>query len=347
MRNNMHQEDYLVSSKKVSCYFDTDFSYLENLVSKNNAVLITDEHVLAQHSAKFDGWKTISIKAGEQYKQQSTADALIKKLIDHKADRATFIIGIGGGVVTDITGYVASVYMRGIKFGFIPTTILAMVDAALGGKNGVDVGLYKNLVGTITQPEFLLYDYSFLTTLPHDQWVNGFAEIIKHACIKDEMLFSYLENNSLDFFTSSIEKNDLLIKKNVEIKYSLVTNDELETGDRKLLNFGHTLGHAIENIYTLPHGYAVSIGISAACIISEQLNNFSSSEKERVIFLLQKYHLPVTINFNKEKIWELLLLDKKKYGDTLNFILLDKIGQATIKPVPLAQLSQIINDMQF
>src|SRR6185436_3555966 len=175
----MHQENYLVSSKKVTCYFDADFSCLEKLVSKQSTVLVTDEHVLFRHAKKFEGWKTISIRPGEEYKQQTTADYLIKQLIKLKADRETFIIGIGGGVVTDIAGYVASIYMRGVKFGFIPTTILAMVDASLGGKNGIDVGLHKNLVGTINQPEFLLYDYSFLSTLPADQWVNGFAEVIK------------------------------------------------------------------------------------------------------------------------------------------------------------------------
>ncbi|MEO6456003.1 MAG: 3-dehydroquinate synthase [Ginsengibacter sp.] len=343
----MHQENYFVSSKKVTCYFDADLSHLEDLVSKDNAVIITDEHVYSGHSQKLDGWKTILIKPGEQYKQQATVEHLISQLIELKADRQTFIIGIGGGVVTDITGYVASVYMRGVKFGFVPTTILAMTDAALGGKNGVDVGLYKNLAGTINQPEFLLYDYSFLSTLPAEQWVNGFAEIIKHACIKDEKLFSYLEENSIDFFKASPQKTDLLIKTNVAIKYNIVTNDEYETGDRKLLNFGHTLGHAIENIYTLPHGHAVSIGIAAACTISEQLNNFPTSQTARIISLLKRYNLPVNIKFDKDKIWEMLLLDKKKAKGSMNFILLNKIGEAIIKPIPLEQLHEIFNHLEL
>jgi 3-dehydroquinate synthase len=343
----MHQQDYFVSLKKVTCYFGADFLFLESLIPKHNTVVITDEHVFSQHKKKFEGYKIIVIKPGEQYKQQATADDIIKQLIELNADRGTFIIGIGGGVVTDIAGYVASVYMRGVRFAFIPTTILAMVDASLGGKNGVDVGLYKNLVGTINQPEFLLYDYSFLTTLPKEQWINGFAEVIKHACIKDEKLFSYLENNSLEFFESSTEKTDLLIKTNVAIKHNIVSDDEFETGDRKLLNFGHTLGHAIENMHSLPHGHSVSIGIAAACTISKQLNDFSSAEMERVLSLLRKYHLPVTKEFDKDKMWELLLLDKKKSGDSINFILLNKIGEAIIKPVPLVQLREIFNDIQL
>ena len=337
----MHQENYFFSSKKCTCYFATDFSYLEKLVSKEKTVIITDENIGALHPKKFDAWKTIVIKAGEENKQQATVDYIIKELINIKADRETFIVGVGGGVVTDIAGYAASVYMRGIRFGFVPTTILAMVDASIGGKNGIDVGIYKNLVGSIKQPEFLLFDYSFLETLPQDQWINGFAEIIKHACIKDEDLFTWLEDNSVEFFQSSVEKTNELIKRNVAIKYNVVSKDEFETGERKLLNFGPTLGHAIENIYLLPRGNAVSIGMVAACNISREINNFSATDETRVIELLRKYHLPVELNFADDKVWEVLLMDKKKSGDTMNFILLNKIGDAIVKPIPLAQLQQL------
>lgn len=343
----MHQQDYLISSKKYPAYFDTDFSYLEKLVLKQNAIIITDENVAPNHTNKLIGWKSIVVRAGEEHKQQATIDYIIKELITLKADRDTFIIGVGGGVVTDMAGYAASVYMRGVKFAFVPTTILAMADAAIGGKNGIDVGLYKNLVGTINQPQFLLFDYSFLQTLSHEQFVNGFAEIIKHACIKDDHLFTFLEENTLSFFKSDTQKIDKLIKQNVTIKYNVVANDEFEKGDRKLLNFGHTIGHAIENIYSLPHGHAVSIGMAAACIISEKINNFSPAETEQIISLLKKYHLPVTINFDKEKVWEILILDKKKSGNYINFVLLNKIGNAVVKAVPLDQLREIFNNIQL
>jgi 3-dehydroquinate synthase len=334
----MHQENYFFSSRKCTCYFNADFSYLEKLVTKEIAVIITDENIASSHSKKFEGWKTIVIKPGEQSKQQETVNYIIRELINTKADRNTFIIGAGGGVVTDIAGYVASIYMRGVKFGFVPTTILAMVDASIGGKNGIDVGTYKNLVGAIRQPEFLLYDYSFLQTLPESQWINGFAEIIKHASIKDAELFSMLENNTLEYFQSSSEKIDELIKRNVSIKCKVVSEDEFETGERKLLNFGHTLGHSIENIYELPHGNAVSIGMAAACDISNKINNFSTAEATRVKELIKAYHLPIELDFNSDKIWEVLLMDKKRTGETMNFILLNKIGEAIIKPVPLTQL---------
>ncbi len=341
------QVDYAFTSKKVSCFFDTDFLFFEQLVKdKKNTIIITDENVFAHHQSKFEGWKVIVIKAGEEYKQQPTVDFIINELIKHQADRKTFIVGIGGGVVTDITGYAASVYMRGVKFGFIPTTILAMVDASIGGKNGIDVGLYKNLVGTIRQPDFLLYDYSFLNTLPHAQWVNGFAEIIKHACIKDADLFSFLEDNSIESFKKSKEKLINLIEKNVQIKTAIVLEDEFESGNRKLLNFGHTFGHAIENEYKLLHGHAVSIGMVMAASISEEINDFYSTQKQRLIRLIEKYELPASIPYDAGRIMEIMLLDKKKESQHIHYILLDDIGKAVIKPIPVAQLEDLITVYQ-
>jgi 3-dehydroquinate synthase len=257
------------------------------------------------------------------------------------ADRQSFIVGVGGGVITDIAGFAASIYMRGIKFGFVPTSILAMVDASVGGKNGIDVGVYKNLVGIIRHPDFLLYDYSFLETLPDSEWINGFAEIIKHSCIKDEKMFEVLAGKSFTDFQRSKEQIGKLVESNVDIKYNVVANDEFETGERKLLNFGHTIGHAIENTAKLPHGSAVSIGMVAACIISEKINNFSKEGTQKVKELLTKYHLPVAFDFDKEETWNILLHDKKKSGRDMNFVVLDKIGKASIKKINLTDLREI------
>jgi 3-dehydroquinate synthetase len=157
----MLKKSYQFSSAKVTYYFDGDFTQLGKLVDKTHTVVVTDENVFQAYPGKFKGYNTIVLKAGEEHKVQATANYIIDQLIGYRADRKTLLIGVGGGVVTDITGYVAAVYMRGIRAAFVPTTILAMVDAAIGGKNGIDVGVYKNLVGTIRQPEFLLYDYSF------------------------------------------------------------------------------------------------------------------------------------------------------------------------------------------
>ena len=209
----MDQKEYEFREQKVNVYFDGNFTMLTEIVDKESAVLITDDIIYSHHSEKFDGWKTIVLRAGEKYKNQKTVDEIINRLIELHADRQTFIVGVGGGVVTDITGYAASVYMRGVQFGFVPTSILGMVDASVGGKNGVDVGVYKNLVGTITHPRFLLYDYSFLETLPEKEWINGFAEIIKHACIRDRDMFDFLKENTLGYFRDSKQNIGSLIQK--------------------------------------------------------------------------------------------------------------------------------------
>ena len=325
--------EHLFSEKQVRYYFDADFSYLEQIVPKEQTILITDENVFASQSAKFSGWKTIVIKPGEEFKQQKAVDKIFQQLIAFEADRKTFIVGVGGGVVTDITGYAASVYMRGLKFGFVPTTILAMVDASIGGKNGVDVGIFKNLVGLIKQPEFLLFDYSLLQTLPQEHWINGFAEIIKHACIKDKDLFEILEHESLEHFQSDRNKLANLIERNVAIKTAVVLKDEFEQADRRLLNFGHTLGHAIENNYQLLHGHAISIGMMAACSISVELNHFDLAEKKRIAGLFHQYGLPSHLQIDNGKIWEILKMDKKRAGKEMNFVLLNKIGDAVVHPI--------------
>jgi len=262
------------------------------------------------HKKRFSNWRVIVLQPGEEQKTQATVDSIIAQLIMMQADRKTTLIGVGGGVITDITGYTASVYMRGIKFGFVPSTLLSMVDASIGGKNGVDVGPYKNLAGTIRQPDFLLYDSSFLRSLPHAEWVNGFAEIIKHACIKDSRLFSELEEHNLKHYKNDKDALSKLVQKNAMIKSNVVMADEFEQGERKLLNFGHTWGHAIETNYALPHGHAVSIGMVMACRLSEQLNGFKGTD--RVVELLEKYGLPVEMEVDKKKVFEVLKMDKKK-----------------------------------
>jgi len=346
MKNKkMIEKKYQFSKESVKVYFDAGFEALQELTDKENTILITDDNIFSSQSGRFDGWKTIVLKAGEKFKNQKTVDEIINRLIELNADRQTFIIGVGGGVITNITGYAASVYMRGVKFAFVPTSILAMVDASIGGKNGIDVGVYKNLVGVINQPQFLLFDYTFLETLPEKEWINGFAEIIKHACIKDVNMFDFLKEKSLGYFRSSLENIGKLVQQNVEIKYNIVANDERETGDRKLLNFGHTLGHAIENTANLPHGSAISIGMMVACHISETINNFSKVETEKIKELISQYHLPVSFETNKEKAWEILLHDKKKSGNDMNFIVLDEIGKASVKKIPLPQLREIFNSL--
>ncbi|HKZ67226.1 MAG TPA: 3-dehydroquinate synthase family protein, partial [Chitinophagaceae bacterium] len=245
------------------------------------------------------------------------------------------------GVITDITGYVASVYMRGLRFGFVPTSLLALVDASIGGKNGIDVGVYKNMVGVIRQPSFILHDMIFLNTLPQTEWENGFAEIIKHACIKDAAMFRQLEESSFKSYQGKKTSICELVQRNAIIKAKVVQQDEFEKNERRLLNFGHTLGHALENQYELLHGQAVSIGITYACHISEQLTGFKQTEK--VVKVLEQYGLPTYASFDKQKAFEVLKMDKKRERKEMNYVLLEKIGKGVVKSIPLDQLKEIIS----
>ncbi len=339
----MNKLQYKFSGKTTTCYLDADFAYLEKLVDKGHTVLITDEHIFAGQQKKFGGWNTIVIHAGEQYKVQATVDSVIQQLIDLGADRTTTLIGVGGGVVTDLTGYIGAIYMRGLTVGFVPTSILAMVDASIGGKNGIDVGVYKNMVGTIRQPAFLLYDYSLLKTLPREEWVNGFAEIIKHAAIRDAALFRELEKNKLSTYQKDKSALARLIRRNVTIKSTVVEKDEFEHGERRLLNFGHTLGHAIENLYGLSHGQAISIGMVAACMISEQFTPFTDTD--RVMSTLKKYGLPTLAEFDPKEVMNVLRRDKKKVKDTMNYVLLNKIGVGIVKPIPVTELEKLLQSI--
>ncbi len=338
----MKRIQYRFSNTSTVFYFDAPFAQLKKLADKKNAIIITDEHIFKAHPLKFKGWSCIVLKPGEEFKVQATVEAIIDQLIEMEADRKTTLVGVGGGVVTDITGYVASVYMRGLPFGFVPTSLLAMVDASIGGKNGIDVGVYKNMVGIIRQPSFLLYDVSLLSSLPDTEWRNGFAEIIKHACIKDAAMFSLLGKNDLKAFQSNKKLIAALVERNAKIKIKVVQNDEFEKGERRLLNYGHTLGHALENQYELSHGQAVSIGMTYASHISAQQLGFK--EADRVVQLIQQYGLPTYARFDNKKVFEVLKMDKKRVKKDINFILLEKIGKGVIQSIPLNKLEKIIQD---
>lgn len=332
----MKEESFSFSRATVAYYSEVGFSALRQLVPQEQCVLLTDENVYQAHAAKFADWKHILIPAGEQHKQQRTVDHIIARLMQLEADRQTLLIGVGGGVVTDITGYTASIYMRGIDCAYVPTTLLNLVDASIGGKTGVDVGAYKNIVGSFRHPRFILQDLDFLTTLPHTEWINGFAEIIKHACIRDKALFKHLSQHRPEDFMQNKELLAALIHNNIRHKFAVVQADEFEKAERKLLNFGHSIGHAIENLCALPHGRAVAVGMMAAAFISEKEVGFVETEALRR--LLQQYQLPVSVSFEPGEVFQLLKLDKKRMQQSINFVLLRSIGDAFIQPIGLDRL---------
>lgn len=334
----MTKKTYAYSSGKVDVFFDTSFSQLNKIVDRKKAILITDENIFKAHKIKFKNWNVITLKAGESYKIQPTADAIVEQLIAFQADRSSVLVGVGGGVITDLTGYVASIYMRGIQFGFVPTSLLAMVDASIGGKNGIDVGEYKNMVGVIRQPSFLYYDSNFLSTLPRQEWVNGFAEIIKHGAVLDAKLFKQLSAISLKDLKEDKKLLTAIIRRNVELKSSVVKQDEFEQGDRKLLNFGHTLGHALETQYELTHGQAVALGMVFAAWLSERLLGFKHAATVEQV--LMQYGLPTRSVFDVDRVFEILKMDKKRANKNMRFVLLSKLGKGQIVEIPLTTLKK-------
>lgn len=340
----MKQLKIKFSSGATTLYLAAGFSHLKKIADQKACVLLTDENIYKAHRQRFKGWNVIVLKSGESYKVQPTIDALVAQLIEMEAGRSTTLVGVGGGVITDITGYLAAVYMRGLKFGFVPTSILGMVDASIGGKNGIDVGDYKNMVGTIKQPDFILHDMAFLKSLPQQEWVNGFAEVIKHACIKDKKMFEELEQKSLRQFQQKQKTICELVQRNTMVKVNVVKRDEFERNERRMLNFGHTLGHALETQYELLHGQAISIGMAFACYVSEKLCGFK--ETERVEQLLSQYHLPMAAAFDKQRVFNILKMDKKREKRQMNFVLLNKIGKAVVHPVSLVQLEKLLTNWE-
>ena len=329
--------------KDVQLRINVSFQEVSAYRDEKKILIITDENIFDLHREKLSQYPCIRIGAGEANKTQGTADNIIQEMLEMNIDKSWLIVGVGGGVVTDITGYVASVFKRGISLALVPTTILAMTDAALGGKNGVNVGIYKNMVGTTYRPEFILFDYSFLDTLPRAEWINGFAEIIKHACIKDTEMFSELEQHSVDHYITNRAALRELVEKNIAIKTAVVANDEFETGERYQLNFGHTFGHAIENLYGLPHGHAISIGMVMAAKISQAVSGLDASSVQKIIKLLGQYHLPISLDTDPVSVLDALKNDKKRAGDHINFVLLNRIGEASVKLLSFDRLRELLS----
>ncbi|HQE11181.1 MAG TPA: 3-dehydroquinate synthase [Flavipsychrobacter sp.] len=333
-------QSFQFPSGKVQYWFQSSIQQFPEIISNAPCVLLTDSHLYELYPSFFSSYPTIVIAAGESTKSMETLSVIMQQLINFEVDKTYYFIGVGGGVVTDIAGLVASTYMRGIRLGLMPTSLLAMVDAAIGGKNGVNVDVYKNMVGTIRQPEFILFDHQFLNTLPDEEWSNGFAEIIKYACLFDEVMLMTLDKNDINYYKQQEADLQQLIQQCVLLKNKVVLEDEREQQQRKLLNFGHTVGHAIENNYSLSHGKAVAIGMVVASKLSVMLEQLPSTFIHTLEKILQQYQLPITYAFDPEVISRTLKMDKKRQQETIDFILLKAIGKARIRKVSIELLTQ-------
>lgn len=338
------QQSVTFASGTVRYLHNTPFSSISDILQPQDCIIITDEHVAALHGNKFKGFKAvITIPAGEEYKNFASALSAVQQLLSYEAHRKTTIVGVGGGMITDLAGLVASLYMRGVSFGYVSTTLLGMVDAAIGGKNGINIGLQKNLLGTFNQPSFILFDTQFLSTLPTQEWTNGFAEVIKYACLFDEQLFSELNANDIAHYQKDDAALTGLIARCVDWKNKTVIADEDEQGMRKLLNFGHTAGHAVETVCKLPHGQAVAIGMLIACKLSEQYG-LEKSVRQSLHSLLLQYKLPVSTDAPADKLMEVLKMDKKRDNEGIDFIILKCIGKATTKHISLDTIRKAIEE---
>jgi len=276
----------------------------------------------------------LSVPAGEKSKTRKTKERLEDKLLKLKADRSSLIIALGGGVIGDLAGFVAATLMRGIPFIQIPTTLLSQVDSSIGGKVAVDHSLGKNLIGAFYQPKKVYIDVSTLNTLPEREFRNGMAEVIKYAAILDKQLFNYLKQFHQQIMRKNRSTLVHIVKRCCELKKSVVEKDERETGLRRILNFGHTIGHAVESSsnYKLSHGEAVAIGMIAEAKISSALGLFSKTGIKRLKELLQLYRLPTDIPRNMEirRIISSTLHDKKVHHDEVHYTLIERIGKARV-----------------
>jgi 3-dehydroquinate synthase len=299
------------------------------------AALFADRIKKSLRSAGFNP-PLVTIPAGEKSKTLEQASAICDRMIAAGLDRKSFVIGLGGGMIGDISGFVAAIYHRGIPHVQIPTTLLAMVDSSIGGKTGVNTRNGKNLIGAFHQPSLVIDDLDVLKTLPRRQFNQGFAEIIKHAIIADQQMFEQLKVAHASGLRRASETLALqqLIKHNIQIKSRIVAKDEHDrTGQRALLNFGHTVGHAIEragNYRKFLHGEAVSLGIVAACAISVKRAGLRPDQGAAIVDLLRRFGLPTRLphKFPRKKILDAVSFDKKFEGGKVRFVVTPRIGTA-------------------
>lgn len=316
---------------------------LASLQGDKKAIFITDRNVYPLYKDIIGANNYIIIGTGESNKTLESVSKIFDSLLTMGADRSSLIIGLGGGIVTDITGFAASTYMRGCRFGFIATTLLSQVDASVGGKNGVNFERFKNMVGTFNQPDFVICDPDMLSTLPEREIRGGMAEILKMGLIGDKTLFETMAQAGYEGIMKDKRLLEKMIFRAIEMKAEIVGRDEKEQGERKKLNLGHTLAHAIEKSSTLfHHGEAVAIGLCKAAAISEALGKITKEQQTEIERAIAALGLPTECDIDKETLFEALKSDKKKEADTISFIVMNGIGDCEIIKLKFDELYTIL-----
>ena len=304
-------------------------------------LIVTDDGVPFRYSDKIASFckepYVVTLPQGERNKCMSTYMRLLEKMVENNFTRNDCVVAVGGGVVGDLAGFVAASYMRGVDFYNVPTTLLSQIDSSIGGKVAVDFAGYKNLVGAFYQPRLVLIDPNVLASLPDSTFADGMAEVVKYGYISNREILTMVSQPD---YKANIEN---IIYECVKIKRDVVAIDEHDTGLRMILNFGHTIGHAAEKLgnYTdLTHGQAVAIGMVAAMRLSALLGNEDLTAP--LIDILKHIGLPTELNYDRESIFNALLSDKKKFGATVNFILVREAGRAEITPIDAEKLHEYV-----
>ena len=328
-----------------SIYVGERLKNLENYLPDVQTIIITDENIKKYYQKDFPNVPIITIGTGEGIKTLATIESILKELVHYSCDRSSFIVGIGGGIVCDIVGFAASVFLRGVNFGFVSTSLLSQVDASVGGKNGVNLDSYKNMVGVFNQPEFVICDLDLLNTLPKKEISNGLAEIVKHALISDVDMFNFIEKNSQKALCLDYDTILRLVTDSVKIKSQVVQQDEKESNERRKLNFGHTIGHAIEKIEKKGHGRAVAMGIVAAAEFSQARRLICREDVSKICSLLTDLNLPTMLEYSAKEVISAASKDKKKQGSDLFYVFLEQIGKARVEKISFEKMNTFIKSI--
>ncbi len=308
----------------------------------NRVVIITDANAHLHNREFVDSFDHIVIGQGESSKTLVKLVDVYRRLLEMNADRSSFLLGVGGGTVTDITGFVAATYMRGVDFGFVPTTLLGQVDAGIGGKNGVNLDGYKNIIGVFNQPRFVICDPAMLRTLPEREFRAGLAETIKAAIIGDPALFGLLERHSFEEICGDGALLKEIILRAVKVKVAIVEDDERETGSRRILNLGHTFAHAMEkNMPHYSHGEAVATGIALIAGAAVKLGKLSAEDSARIHGVIEKMGLPVQYPVEIKKLLAAVRYDKKKECESIRIVLPTAIGRCETLKMTFEELESL------
>jgi 3-dehydroquinate synthase len=325
---------------------------LAGSVDPGKSVIVTDRLIRRVHGSSFPPCPVIEVERGEAAKSLPSLEALYGAFLDAGLGRDGTVVGVGGGTVSDLAGFAAATWLRGVDFGFVPTTLLAMVDASVGGKNGIDFRGVKNLVGSISQPRFVRIDVSLLSTLGDLEFASGMAEVVKHAVLSGGDYFELVASSAGG--RPPREALERLVAGSVEIKAGVVARDERESGERRKLNLGHTVGHGIEATTGLPHGHSVAAGLGTACRLALRLGLLSRDDCGRVTALLAACGLPASIGEAlalagredgpepRAAIAAAMGADKKRVGGEILMALPEAVGSVAIRSLPLADLAAFV-----